>query len=70
MTDKLTRGQAFDIACRAAIKSWPRPGDPSWSWARSQAGRSCPWMVTLGNSSGPIVRVLVDDDGNTTIALV
>jgi hypothetical protein len=65
----LTRGQALDIASRAAINHWPRSGYPTWSWARSQPGRSCPWMVTLGDSSGPTVRVLVDDTGNTTIAL-
>jgi len=27
-------------------------------------------MVTLGDGSGPLVRILVDDHGNTTIALV
>ena len=66
---KLTRGQALDLACRAAIRNWPRPGQAQWSWARSQPGRSCPWMVTIGNGSGPLVRVLVDDKGATTIAL-
>jgi len=69
MKKKLTRGRAFDIACRAAINNWPRPGLPNWSWGRSAPGRSVPWMVTLGNSTGPLVRILVDDNGDTTIAI-
>jgi hypothetical protein len=65
----VTQGQALEIACRAALRQWPKAGLPGWGWARTKPGKSCPWLVTIGDQTGPLIRVLVDHDGATTIAV-
>lgn len=67
----LTQGRAFDIGCRTALRHWHQEGRlPHWKWARSKRGRGVPWVVTIGDDAGPIMRILVDKDGATTMAIV